>query len=134
MSTPPDDRDDWADPPEPPDRWAEADREWKERWSDKPPEAASGEDVEPPSEDYRPHKTSVRSVADSYEEGMREAGPYLTVGLQIAASMLLFVAAGWALDNWLGTSPWGILGGTALGFAGVMALIVRLAGDGRPRT
>ena len=77
----------------------------------------------------------MRSVADSYETGMREAGPYLTIGLQIALSMLLFVGGGWALDNWAGTSPWGVLVGTVLGFLGVMVLVVRLArtADGKSK-
>lgn len=118
--------DDW---PEKSDPWARADREWKEKWTDKTPEA-SGDEVDPPSKAYRPEKTSVRTVADSYETGMREAGPYLTIGLQIATSMLVFVAIGWAVDNWVGTSPWGVLLGTVLGFVGVMALVVRLARDG----
>lgn len=124
-----DHRDDW---PEKPDAWARADREWNEKWSDKAPEA-SGDQAEPPADDYRSEKASMRSVADSYEEGMREAGPYLTVGLQIAASMLVFVGAGWAVDNWAGTTPWGVLIGTVLGFIGVMALVVRLSNDARAK-
>ena len=125
MSAPRHEPDDWADPP---DRWAEEDRAWKEKWTDKAPEA-SGDELEPPPAGYRPEKASVKSVTGSYEKGMREAGPHLTIGIQIAASMLVFVGIGWALDNWMGTSPWGVLIGTALGFAGVMALIVRLARD-----
>ena len=122
------DPDNWQDPP---DRWAEADREWKERWTDKTPEASGDPEdrVEPPGAGYEPRRASVRSVADSYEDGMREAGPYLTIGLQIALSMLVFVGAGWAADNWLGTSPWGVLVGTALGFAGVIALVIRLSNE-----
>ena len=129
MSTPPDERDEWADPP---DRWAEDDRAWKEKWTDKAPGAdseASGGNLEPPSSAYRPERASIKSVTDSYEAGMREAGPHLTIGIQIAASMLAFGGAGGAVDNWAGTSPWGVLIGTALGFAGVMTLIVRLARD-----
>ena len=130
MSAPPDERDAWADPP---DRWAEDDRAWKEKWTDKAPESSGDDDVEPPSAAYRPEKASIKSVADSYEEGMREAGPYLTIGLQIAGSMFLFVGGGWALDEWAGTSPWGILVGTVLGFLGVMALVLRLANDAKTK-
>ncbi|MEL6615950.1 MAG: AtpZ/AtpI family protein [Bacteroidota bacterium] len=125
--------DDWArdDWPEAPDAWARADREWKEKWTDKAPEAddASGDAPEPPRAGYTPQKASVRAVADGYEEGMREAGPYITIGLQIAASMLLFVGGGWALDDWAGTSPWGLLVGAVLGFLGVMALVIRLSNE-----
>ena len=115
----------WADEP---DRWDAADREWRERWEGREGEAPP----EPPSADYRPEKASVRSVTSSYERGMREAGPYLTIGLQIAFSMLFFVGVGWALDEWAGTSPWGVLIGTVLGFLGVMGLVIRLAGEGKP--
>ena len=122
---PPGDRqpdDAWADDP---DAWEESDRAWREKWD-------GGEDdepVEPPSDAYQPQKTTAKSVASSYEEGMREAGPYLTVGLQIAFSMLFFVGVGWAVDAWLGTTPWGVLAGTILGFLGVIGLVIRLAAE-----
>ena len=38
--------DDWSDPP---DRWAEDDRAWKEKWSDKTPEASGDDELERPS-------------------------------------------------------------------------------------
>lgn len=42
---------------------------------------------------------------------------YLQIGLQLAASALLGLFAGWWLDNRFGTSPWCVLGGSALGVA-----------------
>lgn len=117
----------WADEP---DAWQEADREWNDKWEGKKDE----EPLDPPSAAYRPEKTSAKALASSYERGMREAGPYLTIGLQIAFSMLFFVGAGWALDNWADTSPWGILIGTVLGFLGVIGLVIKLAGEAnRPK-
>ena len=110
----------WRDQP---DAWDRADREWREKWERR----EEDDPIEPPPADYRPTKASARSVASSYKEGMTEAGPYLTIGLQIAMSMLFFVGVGWALDEWAGTGPWGILVGTVLGFVGVMAFVVRMA-------
>ncbi|MFN3597124.1 MAG: AtpZ/AtpI family protein [Rubricoccaceae bacterium] len=49
------------------------------------------------------------------------------LGLQIAATMGAFVGGGIALDRALGTTPWLMLAGTVLAFAGVIALVVRLA-------
>ncbi|MEM1055080.1 MAG: AtpZ/AtpI family protein [Bacteroidota bacterium] len=122
---PPKQKDAWADAP---DAWDEADRRWQRKW-ERREDSIEYAQVEPPSAAYRPQKTTAKSVASSYEDGMREAGPYLTIGLQIALSMLFFVGGGWALDEWAGTSPWGILIGTVLGFLGVMGLVIRLAAE-----
>ena len=119
--------DPWRDEP---DAWERADQEWREKWEGH----EEDEPFEPPPADYRPTKASARTVASSYGSGMREGGEHLTVGLQIAMSMLFFVGAGWAVDEWAGTSPWGILVGTVLGFVGVIAFVVRLAQEAnKPR-
>jgi ATP synthase protein I len=36
--------------------------------------------------------------------------------VQYAAVLLIFAGAGYALDRWLGSLPWGLIGGVALGF------------------
>ncbi|MEM6325484.1 MAG: AtpZ/AtpI family protein [Bacteroidota bacterium] len=110
--------------PDEPDAWEASDREWREKWE---PREEDEDAVEPPPAHYQPRTTSAKGVASSYEEGMREAGPYLTIGLQIALSMFFFVGAGWALDEFAGTSPWGVLVGAVLGFLGVIGLVIRLA-------
>lgn len=46
---------------------------------------------------------------------MREAAPYLGIGTGLAVSVLLGVGAGYWADNQLGTSPWLLLAGAALG-------------------
>ena len=108
--------------PDEPDRWAEADRAWRDKWAESADE--EGEDVAPMAAPTRP--ATARGVGNAYGEGMREAGPYLGLGVQIAASMALFVGGGIALDRWAGTEPWGVLGGAALGLGAVLALLVRL--------
>ncbi len=123
--TPPpdDDAGDWAKPP---DRWAEADRAWEAKWSDEP---AADEEPPEPVGPLPPAPTPLQG----YNTGMREAGPYLGLGLQIAFSMALFVGLGYAADRWLGSSPWGILVGATLGMVGVFALVVRLAKEADAR-
>ena len=108
--------DDW---PEAPDRWAEADQAYQEKWSEEPDEA--------PAPGYVPSEATPKAVHDAYGDGMRAAGPYLGLGIQIAASMALFCGLGYAADRWLGTSPWGILVGAMLGMAGIVALLVRVS-------
>jgi F0F1-type ATP synthase assembly protein I len=40
--------------------------------------------------------------------------------------MALFTGAGYLVDRWLGTRPWGINLGATLAFVGIIALVVRL--------
>jgi len=111
MSTMPESGDEsW---PERPDPWQEADDRWAE---------AEATDAPVP-----PAAEPAGSAIEAYGRGMKEAGPYLGLGLQIAGSMALFTGAGYFLDLWLGTSPWGIIAGAVLAFVGTMALVVRLA-------
>lgn len=62
----------------------------------------------------------------SWQSGLRDAGPYAGLGLQIAGTLLFFTGGGILVDRWLGSSPWGVLGGTALAFLGLTALLYRL--------
>lgn len=63
----------------------------------------------------------------TYGKGMMEAGPYLTLGLQIAFGMMLFVGIGYAVDQWLNSTPWGMIVGAGLGMVAVFAFIIRMA-------
>ena len=124
--------DDWPDDP---DAWAEKDRAYQEKWADPDgePEPLAGDPLvgEPdpftPGPDYRPAKATPKSVSDAYVGGMSAAGPYIGLGVQIAASMALFAGGGYAVDRFLDTSPWGVLVGAMLGMAGIVALLVRVS-------
>lgn len=61
-----------------------------------------------------------------WQAGLRDAGPYAGLGLQIAATLLFFTGGGILVDRWLGSSPWGLLAGTALAFVGLFGLLYRL--------
>lgn len=132
--TPPDPPDMPGDDPPPdgfadaPDRWAEADTAWNAKRTEENDDAEDAP-VAPPGEGYRPVRPTTASVGDAYGDGMREAGPYLGLGLQIGGSMALFVALGYVADRYFGTSPWGVLVGAALGMVGIVALVVRLANE-----
>lgn len=108
--------------PAEPDTWDAADRAYGDKWRNEAPAEPLGT---PPS--YTPTRATPRVVTDSYRDGMQAAGPYLGLGVQIAASMAVFAGGGYALDRWLGTTPWGILVGATLGMVGIFFLIVRVA-------
>lgn len=117
---------DW---PEKPDAWTQADKAWETKWSDRQPEDEAG-GYAAPSKAYRSEEPSTRSLRDSYGDGMRAAGPYLGLGAQIGGSMILFVGVGILVDRWLGTTPWGVILGAALGMVGIIALVMRIAKEG----
>jgi F0F1-type ATP synthase assembly protein I len=108
-------------PEEQPDAFAEADRRWEAKWTDEPKA-----DEEPVAELAGPLPPAP-NVAAAYNTGMREAGPHLGLGLQIAGAMALFTGGGYFADRALGTSPWGVVLGAALALVAVVALVVRLA-------
>ena len=56
---------------------------------------------------------------------VREAGPYLGLGSQLAASVLFGVAAGHFADRKFGTEPWLFLLGAVMGVAAAMIQLFR---------
>lgn len=55
------------------------------------------------------------SDATGFARAMREAGPYLGLGASLAFSLAAFLGLGWWVDRRLGTEPWMLLAGGALG-------------------
>ena len=49
------------------------------------------------------------------EQGVGAGYKYVSLGLTFAGGILLFMAAGYALDRWIGTLPWLTLAGTIVG-------------------
>lgn len=49
------------------------------------------------------------------QENLRRSGPVVAAGYTLIGSIILFGALGYALDYWLGTRPWFLLGGLLLG-------------------
>ena len=50
---------------------------------------------------------------------------YSGVGLELAGAMAGLALVGYWIDKWLGTAPWGILGGVILGLVGGLYNMVR---------
>ena len=76
-----------------------------------------------------PPKTSPR------QSTMQQLGPYLGIGMQLAAAMTAFGALGWWLDTRLETTPWLLVVGVTLGAVGGMISFIRTAmkQTGKPR-
>lgn len=51
---------------------------------------------------------------------LRAAAPYLTLGIQIAAGVVMFLFIGKYADERFGTKPWLMVAGIVVGFAGGM--------------
>ncbi len=49
---------------------------------------------------------------------------------ELVAGVLVGALIGWALDRWLGISPWGLIVFLLLGFAAGVLNVVRAAGEG----
>ena len=68
-----------------------------------------------------------RPPSTDWRQSVREAGPYVGLGLQMALSMAFFVGLGYAGDWWLGTLPWLTIAGGVLGMAALFALLLRVS-------
>ena len=64
------------------------------------------------------------------EQGVGAGYRYVSLGLTFAGGILLFMAAGYALDRWIGTLPWLTLVGTIVGAVlSFLAVYRRLMAD-----
>lgn len=63
-----------------------------------------------------------------FARAMYEAEPYLRAASSLGAGVALGVIAGYLADGWLGTKPWLLLAGSAVGMAlGMYAFVKALA-------
>jgi ATP synthase protein I len=63
---------------------------------------------------------------------MGDAYRYASLGFTFAAGIVLFMAAGYGLDRWLGTIPFGTIAGTVLGAVlGFLSVYRRIMGMGK---
>ena len=67
------------------------------------------------------------STARSAPALLRGLGPMLTLGIQLALSIVIFFFLGKWLDSKLETSPWLMLGGLAVGGVGGMIKFISAA-------
>jgi F0F1-type ATP synthase assembly protein I len=62
---------------------------------------------------------------DTWRRSLRDIAPYLGLGVQLAAAVLLFFFIGWWVDTTYDTGPFGMLIGVAVGMTGGMISFIR---------
>ena len=80
--------------------------------------------MEEPAQHPEPRKRPASF--GSWQESLRDVGPYLSLGTQMVFTMVLFVGGGYFLDERFGTTPWLLLTSTLLGMGAVLTLLIRV--------
>ena len=63
----------------------------------------------------------------SWQKSLRDASPYLSLGMQLGMTMAAFAVGGYFLDQLLGTTPWLILVCAILGMVSVFVRLIYIA-------
>lgn len=84
-----------------------------------PPDAPNGSPAPDESE------SSADGMA-AWTEALRDMAPYFHLGWSLAAAAAGPPLLGFAVDWWLGVTPWGILVGGAIGLAAAVVQLKRL--------
>ncbi len=69
----------------------------------------------------KPHKVSSRG------EALAQLAPYLSLGWQLALTMVFFLGLGFLVDRWLGTTPLFLIIGALFGLIGIFWQIYQVA-------
>lgn len=75
----------------------------------------------------KPENAEETKFGGGKKNPVRDFGPFLTLGLQLAISVVVFFFIGYWLDGKFGTSPWCTLGGAFLGAVGGLIKFLREA-------
>jgi len=59
----------------------------------------------------------------SWQSGLHDASPYLTIGIQLAATMVFYIGVGYLIDRWKQTEPTFLIVG---GIVGMIAFFIQL--------
>ena len=60
-------------------------------------------------------ETFLTRYAKAFQENVTRAGPIAAASYTLIGAILVLGGIGYALDRWLGTSPWFLLAGLMLG-------------------
>ncbi len=63
----------------------------------------------------------------SWQSSLREAAPYLSLGMQLGMTMAVFAVGGYLLDRLFGTTPWLILVSSVIGMVCLFVRLIRIA-------
>jgi F0F1-type ATP synthase assembly protein I len=69
----------------------------------------------------------VREGLSSYGSALQKAGPFMSAGFSLAASVGVFAWLGYKVDGWVGTKhPWFLIAGAVIGMVGGFISFFRL--------
>ena len=63
------------------------------------------------------------------QETLRNAAPYLTLGIQLAITVIVFFFIGKYADEYLGTTPWLMIAGALVGCVGGLYNFIKTVTD-----
>lgn len=103
---------------------------------EEPPRRLSPKEIEQIAHDAAVGRTSPNTISDAeandriqYQAALRENGPYLTLGMQMAMTTALGAGIGWWIDTKTGGSLWLGLGagaGAVLGMTYFILVVIRM--------
>ncbi|WP_457652739.1 AtpZ/AtpI family protein [Rhodocaloribacter sp.] len=79
--------------------------------------------------DKEPSRRSSPAPSGDWHAGLREAGPYLGLGMQLAFTMLFFVGVGYLVDRRLGTLPLFLIIGAVVGMTALFIQLFRVSAE-----
>ncbi len=62
-----------------------------------------------------------------WQHDLSEVTPYLTIGIQLAATMVVYVGIGWLIDRWQDTTPIFLIVGSVVGMFAFFAQLIRVS-------
>jgi ATP synthase protein I len=75
----------------------------------------------------RDRSFSLARSAKALQENVSRSGPAAAASYTLVGAIILLGGIGYAVDRWLGTSPWFVLGGLAMGIVVGFYELVRTA-------
>jgi F0F1-type ATP synthase assembly protein I len=72
-------------------------------------------------------KAESDSIRGPVTGSLGDAGPYLTLGLELGFTMIAWSVIGYLLDRWLDTLPWLTLAGVLVGMVSLFIQLARAA-------
>jgi F0F1-type ATP synthase assembly protein I len=64
---------------------------------------------------------------DKWRHNLGDVAPYLSIGVQLAATMVVWVGIGWLVDRWQDTTPAFLIVGSVVGMIAFFVQLIRVS-------